>query len=422
MRAWKHWADRVYLVACFALILSTVSTAQEKPSARASADEPGDRWATVGWHDLSGLSPFQRAVYLSDRRAMEWLWRANRPDGLFVHGFNPALNVAVEGDGFLTQCEAAFGLARAARYSSEGRYTVRARQAILALLAETKTDPAEAGVRFPIEPAHRLSAAALLILTVAELPEPGQELLEQSEQLCRYVRAQLQLDGSFRVPESASDADSGYFASGHAVAALVRSQRHAQPIAQAAWKIEAARKALAYYRPRWPDAPSLAFAAGHSVACAEAFALTKEKAFAEFTFEMNDWLCGQQYGLEARQPLWQGGFAEKGKASGNPPGIRSVLAAAALAQGCRAARQVGDVQRFNRYQDALQRCLQFLMTLQYTAANVQHFAESFQPRLVGAFFASHKDGNVTADAAALVVLAMTDYLEHVAQLPARTKQ
>ncbi len=341
-------------------------------------------------------------------------------DGLFSAGLNPALDVVLEGESFDSQCEAAFALARAGRYLGEAKYTARARQAVLVLLAGTKVDPADPGVRFPVDPGRprRAGAAAFLVQAVAELPEPGAELLDQSEQLCQYLRKQQEPDGSFRLLEPASEADASHRFSGQALTAILRS-RQQRP---AAWKAEAARKALAFYRARWNDQPGLAFAAGHSAACAEAYLFTKEKGFADLAFEMNDWLCGQQYGVETRQPLWRGGFAEGSKASNTPPTIRSLLAAASLVEGCRVARQAGDVQRFNRYQDCLQRGLRFLMTLQYTPANVQHFAESYQPRVAGAFFSSHQNGNVTTDATAQAVLTFTAYLEQVTQLPARAAQ
>src|SRR5262245_39046380 len=191
MRARTHCATFGAFLAVLGFASSLAGQQPREPAAK------GDEAAL---HDLSSLTPFQRAVYLSDRRAMEWLWRANRPDGLFHPGFNPALNLAVEGDSFVTQCEAATALARAARFSGQAKYTARARQAVLALLAGTKTDPNEAGVRFPVEPSQRLGAAAFLMCAIAELPEPGPELLDQGEQLGQYLRKQQQADGSFRGP------------------------------------------------------------------------------------------------------------------------------------------------------------------------------------------------------------------------------
>src|SRR5947208_2271501 len=53
--------------------------------------------------DLTKYTPQQRHFYLSGQRGMEWLQRANRPDGRFVHGLVPALRLPLEGDSYLRQ-------------------------------------------------------------------------------------------------------------------------------------------------------------------------------------------------------------------------------------------------------------------------------------------------------------------------------
>src|SRR5262245_29692185 len=63
--------------------------------------------------DLTKYTPQQRNFYLTGQRGLEWLQRANKPDGRFVHGLVPALRVPLEGDGYLRQAGAAFALARA---------------------------------------------------------------------------------------------------------------------------------------------------------------------------------------------------------------------------------------------------------------------------------------------------------------------
>jgi len=85
------------------------------------------------------------------------------------------------------------------------------------------------------------------------------------------------------------------------------------------------------------------------------------------------------------------------------------------AEACRTAREMGDVARHGRYRDALERCLQFLATLQYTEGNTQHFADWYRPRLVGAFHATHQDGNLRIDYTQHAVGALVLYLEQAAK-------
>ncbi len=135
---------------------------------------------------------------------------------------------------------------------------------------------------------------------------------------------------------------------------------------------------------------------------------------------MNDWLCALQY----RQALperasWLGGFQPwvDGKAVPMSPDISSGGAAVSLAEACRLAKAVGDVQHYQRYRQALESALQFLTTLQYSEANTQHFAEWYRPAVVGAFHASFQDGNLRLDYAQHTLSAFVLYLQHVADLP-----
>jgi hypothetical protein len=181
-----------------------------------------------------------------------------------------------------------------------------------------------------------------------------------------------------------------------------------------------ARRAIAYYHPYWRDHKNLAFVPWQTAAYAEAYLLTKEQAFADCVNEMNDWVCTLQYErLDPRHPLWVGGFM--GWADGKPveaaPQAGSASFAEGLAEACRVAREAGDVARHRRYSEALERCLQFLATLQYTDANTQHFAAWYRPRLVGAFHASDQDGNLRIDYTQHAVSAMVQYLAHVARAP-----
>ena len=96
------------------------------------------------------------------------------------------------------------------------------------------------------------------------------------------------------------------------------------------------------------------------------------------------------------------------------PQVGSAAYAEGLAAACRIARARGDLPRYRRYRDSLERCLQYLTTLQYSAANTQHFAEWYRPVLVGGFHASHEDGNLRIDYTQHAVCALVHYLAYVA--------
>jgi hypothetical protein len=388
------------------------------PVTQSVSDASGSSHGSV--RRFSKLDAFAKEMLVSCQRGGEWLWKINDAKGRFVHGYVPALNGILDGDNYLRQAGAAFALARAARLLGEERYTARATQAILTLLDDTVAEDNE--TRHTLLPSailNRLGSAGLLVLAINELPSPQPDLLEKSEQMCNWIRRQARADGSLRcndgndgsdAKEANDDADSVNDYPGLALYAVLRSQKH-RP---AQWKTELARKAAVYYRAWWKDHRSMAFVPWQTAAYAEAYVQTKEPAFAEFVNEMNDWLCGLQYEqLDPRRPLWNGGFMKwsDGKAIDAPPTIDSAVYAEGLAEARRAARAGSDATRYQRYSDVLHRCLQFLVRLQYTDANTQHFEEWYRPRLVGGFHASTQDGNLRVDYTQHALSALATYLE-----------
>jgi hypothetical protein len=347
-------------------------------------------------------------------------------DGRFQHGVVPALRRSLDGDNYLRQVGPALALARAARFFQDEKTAALARQAILTLLLDTEKDPQDPQIRrttFPSTVVNRLGAAGLLVATIYELPSPGDDLLSQAEELCSFIGKQQRKDGALgdvspagsgKASEATAEAEA--FFAGLALHGLMQSQQ-ASP---AAWKLDVARKALAYYQSAWRGRKQLAPVPTQTAAFAQAYLLSKDKGFADFVLEMNDWLCTLQCEqMNPRQIHWVGGFMgwADGRPVQAPPGIDSASCAESLAEACRVARAVGDVSRHPRYLQALEKSLQFLLTLQYTEANAQHFAEWYRHEILGGFFASHQDGNLRIDYNQHAVCAMVRYLEQVAELP-----
>jgi hypothetical protein len=369
---------------------------------------------------FSKLDAFAKEMLVSCQRGGQWLWRSNDAKGRFLHGFAPALNSVVNGDNYLRQAGAAFALARAARVLGEERYAARATQAILTLIDDTVAEDNETRhTLLPSTIVNRLGSAGLLVLAINELPSPQPDLLDKSEQLCNWIRRQVRADGSLRCNDASDstganedDADAVNDYPGLALYAVLRSQKH-RP---AQWKTDMARKAIAYYRWWWKNHRSMAFVPWQTAAYAEAFVQTKEPVFAEFVYEMNDWLCGLQYDqLDPRRPLWNGGFMKwaDGRAIDAPPTIDSAVYAEALVEARRAARAGSDATRYQHYTEVLHRCMQFLVRLQYSDANTQHFEEWYRPRLVGGFHASTQDGNLRVDYTQHALSALATYLEEL---------
>lgn len=389
------------------------------PAARiVPADAPAVKARTA-----DKLPESAQPIFYSALRGTDWLKLTNKPDGRFVYGFQPSLRVQLDGDNFQSQAGATFALARASRYFRDARGSAIASQAALSLLLETMMDPADATVRHTAAApniVNRLTSHGLVISAIHELPTPGKDLLDAADQMCNYLKHQQKPDGSLTVVVGATVHKSASLEfdaehAGWSLQGIIRSNKH-RP---APWKLDMLRKARAHYLGQWQQSKNVRTACSHTPAYAEAFMQTKETAFADAVFAMNDWLLGLQYRQEFDQHRKHciGGFQgfQEGKAIWTPPDIHSALAVESLAEACRVARHAGDLPRLQRYERALIPGMHFVMSLQYTGQKAEHFVEKFRPSILGAFHASHQDGNLRLDYTQHALCAMVQYLEAVVE-------
>jgi hypothetical protein len=371
--------------------------------------------------DLSKLPFTQQQMYLAAKAGKEWMVRLNGADGRFLYGLVPSLRVTLVEDNYSHQAAAAFTVARAAKFFKEDRAATVARQALLTLLLATEKDARDPKIRYPIATGvNALEAASWLVLAINELPAPGADLLKQSEELCEFIRSQQQKDGTLGPAPSAADArkcdrEAAQYA-GLALYALTRSLAHRpEP-----WKLEVVRKARDVYLAQWRADKNMEIVPWFSAACVEAFLLTKEEPFALCANEMNDWLVLLQYKeVQPQRLLWTGGFKkwEQGKVCQELPDVHAAICMEGLAQGCRLAKERGDLQHFQTYRQALEQCGQFLLTLQYTEANSQHFETKYrQDFLLGAFHPTHLDGTLRLDYTQEAVSGLVKFLADVAEV------
>jgi len=366
--------------------------------------------------DLSKMPPLARQMYMAATRGAEWLARVQLPNGKFLGGWYPAVWAPLDEDVFTRQASAAFALARAAKYLKNESYAARARQAVLCLRDETTLDP-QTKQRYTLQPplaVNRLSSAGLLLACIHELPNPAAELIEQGEELAAYIRSQQQSDGSIVL--ASITRPEGENITLHPGVALhgIAASMSARP---APWKPELLHKAMGFYRKQFKANPDLTLAIWQGLAYSEAYLATKDPAFAEYVFELCDWVCALQYDrLDPRQPHWLGGFADSaaGKRQSNPPTINSAAVAELIGAACRVTRQRPDAQRYDQYLAVLSRALQFVTSLQYTEDTSQHFATTYRPTILGGFHLSHQNGTLRLDYQRHAVSALVQFLSGIA--------
>ena len=79
----------VFLFGGIVLVSVTSILAQQPPVIPAVAIKQAPVVDTAG-HDLTRLTPLQRAALGGTKSGLAWLMRVNKPDGRFVPGFEPS--------------------------------------------------------------------------------------------------------------------------------------------------------------------------------------------------------------------------------------------------------------------------------------------------------------------------------------------
>ncbi len=378
-------------------ILLTASAASAQVI-QTSAVVPADPFAKLTAHD--------RALYHSGKRAMDFLLRNHTLEGRFIAGHDPLRGLELAGDDFVSQARAAYALALAAEYYRNPEAIAASKQTLLKLL-----DSSEAKKSPHPSPADRAAANGILLAAIYAVPAPQTDLLDKADQLAMVLGSLRNAQGVLALADEFIPS-----ASGLALRGLMLS--HARK--PAPWKFDLVNKSRPFYLAWWRERKNVAMVVDHSAAYAEAFAVSKDLAFAHAVYEMNDWICSLQIddAADLGASAWgAGGFASvvAGKRTASAPDIGSALCAECLLHACRTAREAGDLSRYRRYRSALERSLKFLRTLQVTESKAGHFAPAYQARILGGYHNALADGAIRLENMQHALPALTGYLRESAK-------
>jgi hypothetical protein len=353
------------------------------------------------------------------RAASDWFLAVQNPDGSFRYGWEPALDQDLLEESLIRQAGAAVAVSRCAALMNDDRLESAATRAIEYLLLQTKRTEGKFPTRRSIAPyqlVHPVGFSGLLLLAIMEHPSPTNSMRTAGEELANYLRMRQRPDGSIRLgssddPTEDDEDDREHpgmpYYPGEALLALAKyeSKNHIPSSDQAV------RKSRDFYWRVWRRSKEPAFVPWQTAAHAELVSRTKDRASAEFVFEMNDWLIQLQYRENARAG-WAGGFAAyvEGEMVAVEPGISSASYAESLADALCVARAMKDSVRERKYTEALFGVLRFINQLQYEPGGVSHFVPEYRSKLVGGFRAGLRQGTVRIDFTQHATLAMCNIL------------
>jgi AMMECR1 domain-containing protein len=350
---------------------------------------------TAGAHELVRANvPVGPADWSPERiaRAIEdgadYLLRAQRPDGGFVYEYAPATAAYSTQDNLVRQVATAWVVAALGSRRGTARHGEAVARALTFIAARTRraaSDGAALVVADDPDTAE-LGAVAFGLLTLVTAGDGA--LRGTAARLAEAILSLQRPDGGFHTHfPPATQPKSENFFPGEAMLALMHLHaRYPDPRYP-----EALRRALPHYRAYFRRVRSTAFAPWQMAAYSRLFQLARDRACAEFVFEMADALLPLQFvGGTAPYPDYVGGYAGR-----RAPGITTATCNEGVVDAYDLARAIGDRERAARYHRAALLAALFTLRLQFTPENtyyVQH-----PERVLGAFRASLVDSILRID-------------------------
>jgi len=243
----------------------------------------------------------------------------------------------------------------------------------------------------------KLGAAALAALAILESPA-REEFLEELHMLAAGIDSLADEELGFRTFffPSERDGENWNFYSGEALLFWAEAARRGLATAPSLERCAAAfdRCRARHHRRRNP-----AFVPWHTQACASLYAQTGRREFADFVFEINDWLLPMQQ-WDGLAPDLRGRFYNPHRPDFGPPHAASTGAyLEGLADAAALARATGERRRADVYERAVVRGLRSLRQLQFRDTH-DTFYISRRTRVLGALRTEVYDNAVRVDSAA----------------------
>lgn len=336
-----------------------------------------------------------------------WMLRNMRPDGSLPYKYWPSRGAESPADNAIRRFLASLSLARLGEHRGDAEIRDAARRNLRCNLARYFR-PLGGGRGAIVErTGAKLGAAALAALCILESPASS-EFSTELGMLAAGVASLADDERGFRTfffpPER--DGENWNFYSGEALLFWAEALRRRSPGAPS---LERCVTAFARCRARHRGARNPAFVPWHTQACASLFAQTGRREFADFVFEINDWLLPMQQwdGLPADL---RGRFYDPARPEFGPPHAASTgVYLEGLADAWALARSLGDGARAAAYGRAIGRGLRSLRQLQFRGAH-DMFYISRRERVRGALRTEAYDNAVRVDSAAHALAAAVKLL------------
>ena len=342
-----------------------------------------------------------RAAALADGIG-QWMLRNLADDGAIPYKYWPSRGKDSPADNAIRRFLGTISLARLGKLRMDAAILKAAQRNLRYNLARYFKDIG-GGRGAIVEPAGaKLGASALAGLAILESSEPG-EFARELELLASGVKSLEHDELGFRTfffPEE-RDGDNWNFYAGEALLFWAEAARRELPFAPS---LKRCAELSDLCRDRHRKRRNPAFIPWHTQACASLYRQTRRREFADFVFEMNDWLLPMQQwdGLDADL---QGRFYDPRHPEFGPPHAASTgVYLEGLADAAALAGALGEKGRLAAYRRAIGRGLRSLRQLQFRDERDAFYVHG-KHRVMGALRTEAYDNAVRLDSAAHALLA-----------------
>ena len=276
--------------------------------------------------------------------------------GRYMYTFFPSKDLEPAEDWGLRNLNAVFVLAEIAKDQKDPVKIASVRKAIDTFARFLKDGHGGKWLDWPYQrKVHSIAGTAFLLGAMLELEVPGYE--DTMKQMADAIISLQQPDGKLLTDFSGEqrDVDQNYYP-GETLLILMRYYRKTnyKPA------LEAVEKAYPFYQAFWNKKENQQgpFVPWQVRAYQEAWSVTKDKRYADFVFQLEDWM------LKKYKPL--GSDAEPGRQGAlNTQFAGTGVYSEGLSAAVRLARETGDKERYERYSKVLRGMMGYVLGLQF---------------------------------------------------------
>lgn len=337
----------------------------------------------------------KETIYKSLIAASDWQLRMQKDDGSYEYFFNPSSQYYSRNDNLIRQALGAYSMAKSYELTGNKAYLDSAEKNIDFILTHAKYDNNFAYVSFAED--SELGSVAVTLIAILELPD-YKKYEKEINLFSNFLLFMQRNDGSFKTFYNSNRPDDFDFYPGETMLALAKLHKNTADKKY----LEAVEKAFPFYKNYFAKTKHTAFYRWQTSTFYEMYELTKKKEYADFVFEMTDWIIKSQYDeSNAPYPDFLGGFSF----TGGIPGAGTPVFVEGIADAYKTAKIANDKNRIIKYGKSLKLASRFILQLQFDDINTYYLKNP--ETAVGAIRESLTSNNLRIDYTSHSIIALS---------------